>query len=112
MLRLKHCWIIFLFTVARAQQHNLDYYIQNARNSSPLLADYRNQMQAASVDSQILKATQRIQVNGISTNSYSPVIAGYGYDMAITNGAQVSAFVQASKNIITSANLATQYETI
>ena len=112
MLRLKYLWILFVFTIARAQEHNLDYYFQHAKNASPLLADYRNQIQAASVDSQLLQATQRIQVNGISTNSYAPVISGYGYDNAITNGAQVSAYVQASKNIITSANLATQYETI
>ena len=112
MRRLKHLWFLFLFTSVRAQVHNLEYYFQFAKSSSPLLADYRNQLQSASVDSQILKATQKIQVNGISSNSYAPVISGYGYDNAITNGAQVSAFAQASKNIITSANLATQYETI
>ncbi len=112
MLRLKYCWILLFFSVARGQERNLEFYFQHAKGSSPLLADYRNQMQAASVDSQILKATQKIQVNGISTNSYAPVIQGYGYDMAITNGAQVSAYVQANKNIITAANLATQYETI
>jgi len=112
MLRMKYGLVLLVCTAARAQEHNLDYYFQHAKNSSPLLADYRNQLQAASVDSQILNATRKIQVNGISTNSYAPVIAGYGYDNVITNGAQVSAFVQANKNIITSANLATQYETI
>ena len=105
---------LILFTVlsVRCQDHNLEYYFAHAKTNSPLLADYRNQMQAASVDSQILKATQKIQVNGISTNYYAPVISGYGYDNVITNGAQVSAMVQANKNIITSANLATQFETI
>jgi outer membrane protein TolC len=112
MLRLKYLWILLAFTSLHAQERNLDFYFQYAKTSSPLLADYRNQLQAASVDSQLLKATQKIQVNGISTNSYAPVIGGYGYDNIITNGAQVSAYVQASKNIITSANLATQYETI
>jgi outer membrane protein TolC len=112
MLRLIYIWILLAFTTVHAQERNLDFYYQYAKTSSPLLADYRNQLQAASVDSQLLKATQKIQVNGISTNSYAPVINGYGYDIAITNGAQISAYVQASKNIITSANLATQYETI
>jgi outer membrane protein TolC len=97
---------------AYCQEHNLDYYFSHAKTNSPLLADYRNQLQAAQVDSQILKATQKIQVNGVSNNYYAPVISGYGYDNAITNGAQVSAFVQANKNIITSANLASQFETI
>jgi outer membrane protein TolC len=103
---------LFTFVSARCQQHGLDYYFTHAKNSSPLLADYRNQVQSAQVDSQIIKATQKIQVNGVSANYYAPVIAGYGYDNIITNGAQVSAFVQANKNIISSANLATQYETI
>jgi outer membrane protein TolC len=103
---------LFTFVSARGQQHGLDYYFTHAKNSSPLLADYRNQVQSAQVDSQIIKASQKIQVNGVSANYYAPVIAGYGYDNIITNGAQVSAFVQANKNIISSANLATQYETI
>ena len=107
------CLFILLNSVtANCQDHNLDYYFARAKNNSPLLADYRNQIQAAQIDSQLLRATQKIQVNGVSNNYYAPVIAGYGYDNIITNGAQVSAFVQASKNIVTSANLATQYETI
>ena len=97
---------------ARCQDHDLRYYFSHAKLSSPLLADYRNQIQAAQVDSHLVGATQKIQVNGISNNYYAPVIGGIGYDAIITNGSQVSAFVQASKNIITSANLATQYETV
>src|ERR1700712_5003552 len=107
-------FILFSFSAisVKSQDHNLDYYFAHAKSNSPLLADYRNQMQATQIDSQLLKATQKIQVNGISSNYYAPIIAGYGYDNIITNGAQVSAYVQASKNIITAANLATQYETI
>jgi outer membrane protein TolC len=102
----------FAFASAECQVHDLNYYFSHARDNSPLLADYRNQIQAAQVDSQLIRATQKIQVNGISNNFYAPTAGGIGYDNIITNGAQVSAFVQASKNIITSANLATQYETI
>ncbi|HEX3767180.1 MAG TPA: TolC family protein [Puia sp.] len=103
--------VLLSFVSGECQQHGLDYYFSHARNSSPLLADYRNQMQSAQVDSQIIRASQKIQVNGVSANFYAPVFSGYGYDNIITNGAQVSAFVQANKNIISSANLASQYET-
>src|ERR1700749_583294 len=103
---------LFSFVSAECQQHGLDYYFSHAKNNSPLLADYRNQMQAAQVDSQMIRASQKIQVNGVSANYYAPVLSGYGYDNIITNGAQVSAFVQANKNIISSANLASQYETV
>jgi len=99
------------FVSGECQRHGLDYYFSHARNNSPLLADYKNQMQSAQVDSQMIRASQKIQVNGVSANFYAPVISGYGYDNIITNGAQVSAFVQANKNIISSANLASQYET-
>ena len=104
--------MVFAFASAECQEHDLNYYFSHARENSPLLADYKNQIQAAQVDSQLIRATQKIQVNGISNNFYAPTAGGIGYDNIITNGAQVSAFVQASKNIITSANLATQYETI
>jgi len=112
-MKLLFSFLMLLIAIsANSQEYNLEYYFSHARNNSPLLADYRNQMQAASVDSQLLKATQKIQVNGISSNYYAPTVSGWGYDKIITNGAQVSAFVQANKNIITAANLATQYETI
>ncbi|HET7000778.1 MAG TPA: TolC family protein [Puia sp.] len=108
--------LIFLalisFVSGECQRHGLDYYFSHARNNSPLLADYKNQMQSAQVDSQMIRASQKVQVNGVSANFYAPVISGYGYDNIITNGAQVSAFVQANKNIISSANLASQYETV
>ena len=43
---------------------------------------------------------------------YAPVIKGWGYDEIITNLAQVSAMVQASRVILSKANLAAQYEQI
>ena len=100
------------FVSGECQQRGLDYYFSHAKNNSPLLIDYRNQIQSAQMDSQMIRASQKIQVSGVSANYYAPVISGYGYDNIITNGAQVSAFVQANKNIISSANLASQYETI
>src|ERR1700733_15048413 len=89
---------LFIFVPGKSQHHGLDYYFSHARNNSPLLTDYRNQIQSAQVDSQMIRASQKIQVNGVSANYYAPVISGYGFDNIITNGAQVSAFVQANKN--------------
>lgn len=104
---------IFLISMkASGQNYSLDYYITHAENNSPLLADFRNQANATQVDSQLLRASQKIQVNGISIDYYAPNYAGYGYDNVITNGAQVSALVQANKNLISAGNLAAQYETV
>lgn len=96
----------------RAQNHDLEYYLTNARINSPLLKDYKNQISANQLDSQILRASYRIQVNGISNDSYAPVINGVGYDNLITNGGQLSALVQANREIVSKKNLATQYQGI
>ena len=39
------------------QDKTLDYYISSAVNNSPLLNDYRNQLLANHIDSQLLKAS-------------------------------------------------------
>jgi outer membrane protein TolC len=43
---------------------------------------------------------------------YAPVIKGWGYDEAITNIAQVSGMMQATKAFLSKGNLATQYRKI
>jgi len=51
-------------------------------------------------------------VSGISNNSYAPLIGGWGYDNAITNGGQLSAQVQASKTFASRSNLSTQLQSV
>jgi outer membrane protein TolC len=97
---------------ALAQDRNLDYYLGQARINSPLLKDYQNQVLLNKVDSEILIAGYRPQVNGVSNNSYAPSTNGFGYDYAITNGGQVSALVQANKTFVSKRNLAAQVLTI
>ncbi|HVZ96392.1 MAG TPA: hypothetical protein VG847_05920, partial [Chitinophagaceae bacterium] len=91
-----------------AQDRNLDYYIGMARLNSPLLKDYRNQILLNRSDSEMVRASYKVQVNGISADSYSPVIHGWSYDNVITNGGQLSAIVQASKTFVSKQNLASQ----
>src|ERR1700754_723206 len=95
---------------AFSQEHSLDYYLAQARDNSPLLKDYQNQQLSLGVDSQLLLSTFRPQVNGISNNLYAPVISGYGYDNAITNGAQLSAQVQVTKTFVSRNNLTNQLQ--
>ncbi|HTS45822.1 MAG TPA: TolC family protein [Puia sp.] len=95
-----------------AQYHNLDFYLERARTNSPLLKDYQNQMLSNGMDSAILRASYKPQVNAVSADFYAPTINGYGYDNIITNGAQISAIVQANKTIVSKNNLNTQYQSI
>jgi outer membrane protein TolC len=91
-----------------AQKNNLDYFTKQALANSPLLKDYRSQILSFSLDSQIIRTSQRPQVNGVSNNSYAPVIKGYGYDEVITNIAQVSALISVSKSFISNKSIASQ----
>ena len=100
------CAIVSFYTMA--QSNSLDYFVSQAISSSPLLKDYNNQVLSFSLDSQIIRAGLRPQVNGISNNSYAPVISGWGYDEVITNGQQVSGIVQVSKAFLSSKTLASQ----
>jgi len=95
-----------------AQVKNLDYYVGQALINSPLLKDYRNQVQTNLLDSERVRATYKPQVTGTSTNSYAPVIKGYGFDNAITNGGQGSALVGVSQALVSRKNLTTQFETL
>ncbi len=97
---------------SRAQDHNLDYYITQAKSNSPLLKDYQGQILANRADSEMIRASYRTQVNAISADSYSPVVNGFGYDNIITNGGQLSAMVQANKSFVSKNNLSTQFKTI
>ncbi len=91
------------------QNKTLDYYISTAVTNSPLLYDYRNQILSNSLDSQLLRAANGIQVNGNGTSYYAPIRNGYGYDEAITNGQQIQALITATKNLIPKKYLNLQF---
>ena len=96
----------------QAQNHNLDYFIQRATENSPTIKDFQNQILISRIDSQILRASLRTQVNFLNTNSYAPVIKGWGYDPAITNYANLTAIFQANRNFVTANNNAVQLRDI
>ena len=104
--------IIFISGFCYSQNRTLDFYIAQAKENSPLIKDYNNQILSFRLDSLILRAALKTQVNFISSNSYAPVIKGFGYDGAITNGANISAVVQANQNFITTGNFAAQLAAI
>ena len=94
------------------QARTLDDYIRLAKQNSATLYNLQNQILSNQIDSQIINAMRRTQLNFVSNNMYAPVIHGWGYDPIITNIAQVSAMVQATKVFISRGYLAAQYRTI
>ncbi|SHE54332.1 TolC family protein [Flavisolibacter ginsengisoli] len=104
--------LIILFKAGYAQTHTLDYFLQNAKQNSPGLKDFQNQVLSLQIDSQLLKASLGPQVNFLSNNSYAPIINGWGYDEAITNRANISGLIQASRNYLSRGQISAQYRTI
>jgi outer membrane protein TolC len=90
----------------------LDFYVGQALHNSPLLKDYQNQLLSGELDSAIVRAGYMPQVTGTSINTYAPIINGYGYDNAISNGGNFSTLVGVNKTLIGKKHLDAQYETI
>jgi outer membrane protein TolC len=95
-----------------AQKNNLDFYLTEAIHNSPLLKDYQSQMESNGIDSQRIRAQYQPQVTASSINSLAPVINGYGYDPAITNGGQLSGIVNVSQAIVSRKNMTAQYKNL
>jgi outer membrane protein TolC len=90
----------------------LEFYLGQALQNSPLLTDYRNQVIAGEIDSQLVRASYLPQVVGNSTNIYAPVIKGYGYDQAISNEGNFTTVVAVTKTLVGQKHLDARYETI
>lgn len=97
---------------AYAQTQDLNYYIQQGENNSPLLKDYQNQIKTGAYDSMLIKAANRPQVLANGQVTISPSLHGYGYDQAITNGGNYAALVTVSQPIFNKGILAPQYRNI
>ncbi len=103
----------FLFIqVLNAQQQDLDYFLTNGLQNSPLLKDYQNRLKSARIDSLRLRAMLGLQVNASSVDSYAPVINGWGYDEVKTDIANVSALAGITKEIIGNDNLRNKYQAL
>jgi outer membrane protein TolC len=112
----KNKFFIILFFLAPCflfgQNKNLSFFINTAVNNSPQLYEYRNLILSNRIDSQLIIAGNRFQVSGNSNSYYAPVINGYGYDAAITNGQQLQALIGVTKQIYNKKNLEVQFQSL
>lgn len=96
--------------IVNAQEQSLEYYIDKAIQNSPLLKDYQNQLSASTVDSLLIHASQKYKVDATTQLTYAPVISGWGYDEAITNGANIVGMVGIKKDVLNKKVLETRYK--
>jgi outer membrane protein TolC len=101
-----------LTIVAKNQSRDLDFYLKEGLNNSPLLNDYRNQISSSSSDSLLIKAAKRPMVELKSQLMYSPFYDNFGYDEAITNGGNYTAVVGVSQNIFNKKELDNKYRSV
>jgi len=108
------CLFLFSFTgtICRAQNYSLDYYLDLAKNNSPLLKDLKNQVALNQLDSLRIRAGYRPQVNATSTGLYAPVAGGYGYASAITNDHTLTALLGVSQSLDSKKNILAQIDAV
>lgn len=93
-------------------QKNIDYFLNQAKQNSPLLKDYQYQSQNNAIDSLRIKASYMPQVSAGLSGLYAPISGGWGYDEALTNFHTLNATVSLNQPIIGKRNLQNQYEAI
>jgi hypothetical protein len=97
---------------AFCQTRNLEYYIGQGLLNSPLIRDLDNQLSSASVDSLLVLAKRKPQIDFKSQLLYSPYNDHLGYDEVITDGGNYQAVGYVSQNIFNRNLINNQINTI
>ena len=97
---------------AQAPVKNLDFYLGQAKSSSPVLKDFENQRRSAGIDSLIVRASAKPQVTGTGNGLYAPVVHGYGYDEVLTNGQALDALLNVNYDLLNKKKINNQLEGI
>ncbi|HET6991046.1 MAG TPA: TolC family protein, partial [Bacteroidia bacterium] len=103
---------VFAFTFSFAQTRSLDFFINAGLQNSPLLKDYAQQVKSNAVDSSILNATRKPQVNALGMVMMAPSYKNWGYDEAVTNGGNYQAVASVSQSLFNKKIYAPQYEAL
>lgn len=80
-------------------------YIKAALLNSPLLYDYENRRLSLKFDSALLMADYGLKVDAFADLMAAPVIHGWGYDEALSNGQFATTGLRVSRDIIGRNNL-------
>jgi outer membrane protein TolC len=103
---------ICLSLVAKNQSRNLDFYLREGLQNSPLLNDYRNQMHSAESDSLLIRAAKMPLIEAKSQLQYSPVYDNFGYDEVVTDGGNYTAVMGISQSIFNRKELDNKYRSV
>lgn len=109
--------LLFIFLcsfafISHSQSRNLNFYINEGLRNSPLLNDYRNQINAASSDSLLIRAAKKPLVEANSQLLYSPYYDNFGYDEVITDGGNYMAVIGVSQTILNKRVIENKYQSV
>ncbi len=109
----------FLFLIAAVtslncfpQTRSLEYYLGEGLLNSPLLKDLQNQVNSASIDSLIVIAQRKPQIEWRSQLLYPPYKNHFGYDEVITDGGNYQAVGYVSQNIFNRRRIENEFNSI
>ncbi len=105
LLSLKLCY-------GQESTHRLNDYLQTAKQNSPVLKDYQNQINSGTVDSLLIRASDKPNVSANGQVAWYPTINGYGYDRVVMDDAHYAALLSASQPLFNKSILAPQYQKI
>ena len=110
----KNLIILFLFLISGILVHarSLDFYLQKGLANSPLLKDFSNQLLSGKLDSLLIQASYKPQVNQVSQAMYAPAGKSIGYDEAITNGGNYSALINIVQPLFTKKKKVSQFSEV
>jgi outer membrane protein TolC len=97
---------------ATAQVRDLNDYLTAGIRNSPALAEFSHQAQSNLLDSARMHAAFLPQLSFNGAAMYAPIVDGFGYDEAITNGGAYSALFSLSQPIVGGGNREHQYRTL
>lgn len=113
------CRKLFLFLflsgfslIAHNQTRSLDFYLDEGLRNSPLLNDFRNQINSANADSLLIKAGKKPLVEIKSQLQYSPFYNNFGYDEIITDGGNYTAVAGISQNIFNKRDINNKFAAV
>jgi outer membrane protein TolC len=115
MMRFKLLSSLFLCllpVIVTSQTRSLDFYIDQGIRNSPLLKDLNNQLNASSIDSLLIGAARKPQIEAKSQVLYSPYYHSFGYDEVITDGGNYQAIAAVTQNIFNRRELENKFKSV
>ena len=105
-------WALICVNFLDAQTKNIEFFIHEGLNNSPLLLEMNSNSERNHLDSLLLKATTGFQVGAVGSAVFAPVINGFGYDAVKTDINNINAQVAVSKELTGTKKRMNQYASL